>query len=102
MKQFKGTKGPWVYDDYRRAIGVVSKDDDQSFGMVCGEVAWVEFIGKGVETHNANLIAAAPELLEALQGILECHESILFNEFGEESDLCTTRAKSAIKKALGE
>ena len=98
MKEFKGTPGPWVYDEFRRAIGVVSKDDDQSFGMVCGEVAWIEFIGKGVETHNANLIAAAPAMLNFIMELMD-EEGENLEEKGHWSFYAM---KELIKKALGE
>lgn len=73
--------------------------------MVCGEVAWVEFIGKGVETHNANLIAAAPDLLNALQDMLsgwkyirEVHGDL----YGIGWDRAQESAIKTIEKALGE
>lgn len=92
MKEFKGTPGPWVADKTSRAVGPISRDDDQSYGMVI-PVAWIEF-DQEVEIHesNQNLIAAAPELLEALQD-LESRACIYVN---------TSKAKESIKKALGE
>lgn len=70
MKEFKGTSGPWVADKTSRAVGTISKEDDQSYGMVI-PVAWVEFDPE-VETQaaNQNVLAAAPELLEALQALV--------------------------------
>lgn len=100
MKDFKGTPGPWFVDGtsvWDREV-TPEKDCEEDANYVA------EVFSDLVEQSEADakLIAAAPELLEALQGILECHESILFNEFGVESDLCTTKARDAIKKALGE
>lgn len=74
MEEFKGMKGPWVASTSDRSIGPVCKDDDQSYGMIF-PVAWVEFDGnKEHQQANANLIAAAPELLEALQKMIGCIE----------------------------
>ena len=66
MSEFKGTPGPWVASKSDRSIGPVIRDDDQSYGMIL-PVAWVEFDGKpGHHQSNANLIAAAPDLLNCL------------------------------------
>lgn len=86
MKEFKGTPGSWVVDgDY----DVTTED-----GTV---VAWA---AKGIFepdeiTANAHLIAAAPDLLEALQNIVKT-----LDEAGCEA--ATVEAKAAISKALRE
>ena len=99
MEEFKGTPGPWIADKTSRAVGPVSHDDDQSYGILI-PVAWVEFDQDvGIQASNQRLIAAAPELLEALQ---RC-ESVLSNmplEVCDVEDLLYARA--AINKALGE
>ncbi|TIM24827.1 MAG: hypothetical protein E5Y74_00070 [Mesorhizobium sp.] len=93
MENFKGTRGPWVASKSDRSIGPVSKDDDQSYGMIL-PVAWVEFDGKpGHHQANANLIAAAPELLEALQAVVRVADRAT-----DEFDM----AHAAISKALGQ
>lgn len=93
MNEFKGTPGPWVASKTGRGIGPVSGLDDQSFGMII-EVAYVEFDPEiEVQVANANLISAAPELLEALQII--CF-------FEDISDAQRQIAEKAIAKALGE
>ena len=91
MKEFKGTPGPWIRDN-SRAIGPKSTGDDQSYGMVI-PVGWVEFDPEiEVQVANQNIMAAAPELLEALRD-LEAQACVYVN---------TSEAKAAIAKALGE
>lgn len=95
MKEFKGTPGPWIADKTSSAVGPVSHDDDQSYGILI-PVAWVEFDQDvGVQASNQRLIAAAPELLEALQDALHAYD-----KHGEYPEWDFARA--AINKALGE
>lgn len=99
MEGFKGTPGPWTADKTSRAVGPISRDDDQSYGMVI-PVAWVEFDQEvEIQESNQNLIAAAPELLEALQRCEEILSEIPL-EVRHVEDLLYSRA--AINKALGE
>lgn len=92
MNEFKGTPGPWFIDN-GRAIGPKSTEDDQSYGMII-PVGWVE-VDPEVEVQVANqrMMAAAPELLEALQII--CF-------FEDISSAQREIAEAAIAKALGE
>ena len=98
MKIFKGTPGPWVRESTGRGIGPVSTDDDQSYGMVI-PVAYVDF-GESDEIQNSNarLIAAAPELLEALQFTIHDIGYWLSTQKPELKE----KIESAINKALGE
>ncbi|HCI8581206.1 TPA: hypothetical protein NQG29_003259 [Enterobacter cloacae] len=96
MKDFKGTPGPWVASKTDRSIGPVSRDDDQSYGMIL-PVAWVEFDGNDAyQQANAKLIAAAPDLLEALLNIVDMEHDV------SEWDAVYATARAAISKALGE
>ena len=92
------TKGPWVASKSDRSIGPTSKEDDQSYGMVI-PVAWVEF-NPEVETQvaNANLIAAAPELLEALQEFVDLFPDVID---GDAIMPALDKGMAAIAKALG-
>jgi len=84
MKEFKGTPGPWVV--HGTTIYVAGGGFD------------VRNMPKAEE--NAQLIAAAPELLEALQKIIyKCETPIadLYDLLRAIND-----AKPAIAKALGE
>ncbi|MEG4645985.1 hypothetical protein UXO53_01040 [Enterobacter cloacae] len=103
MKEFKGNRGPWVASKTDRSIGPVMKDDDQSYGMIF-PVAWVEFNGDDVyQQANANLIAAAPDLLKELQKLRD----YVINICGVDEDDCHIEhplmsSRQAISKALGE
>ena len=72
MTQFKGTPGPWYCESNSRAIGpLIQDDDDQCFHMI-EHVAYVEYqLNEDIQHSNARLIAAAPELLEALTTTLD-------------------------------
>lgn len=92
------TRGPWVAEKTGRGIGPVSKKDDQSYGMVI-PVAWVEFDPEvEIQAANQQLIAAAPELLEALQELLFLYE----HDEGCRQITEYKRAKAAVSKALGQ
>ncbi|WP_368920003.1 hypothetical protein [Citrobacter sp. RHB21-C01] len=94
----KHTPGPWYWD----SEGLGSKD--------------VLVFGKGypfemTSTANRNLIAAAPDLLEALQLSLnamnEMGDILNFHDLAEQSKVdeltpAFDKARAAISKALGE
>lgn len=107
MSEFRGTKGPWVADGF----DIFSEDMDSH---VCIISSWLD---EEVEDANANLIAAAPDLLEALQEVVAAikitlrvgHDRII--ELGGECDSPEVmikghseiaRAEAAIAKALGQ
>ena len=83
MKKFKGRNGPWHYDD--ELSGVYS----ESCRFVCDVT----------DKHNGTLIAAAPELLEALQKMLSKAYKQNWNDAYPEE---IQSAQAAIHKALGE
>lgn len=94
--EFKGTPGPWVIDEWSMT-GINSESK---------HVALVNYSHHGLpndvygDEHeaNANLIAAAPELLQALQLIVSYHDD--GNEGLHREDL--EMARKAIAKALGQ
>lgn len=95
MNEFKGTPGPW-FGDNSRAIGPKSTEDDQSYGMVV-PVGWVEFDPEiEVQVANQNIMAAAPELLDALEML------VVFTTPTKRNAAALSKAYSAIAKALGE
>lgn len=94
MSEFNGTKGPWQ-------LGGETQDGDiRVLDNNGAMVATVEAkTGDGYLWHpstiadNANLIAAAPELLEVLQAALLAQ---ILPEYHAE------KARAVIKKALGQ
>lgn len=100
MSEFKGTPGPWKVNTIGQHWNNKSLTHiEVTFGMegecVCDTV---------YEMADANLIAAAPELLEALQDVLSEFEGILLDEYStepEENEYCV-KARAAIAKALGQ
>ncbi|WP_370426112.1 hypothetical protein AB9Q52_011045 [Pantoea vagans] len=98
------TKGPWVADKTSRAVGPVSKEDDQSYGMALA-VAWVEFDPEvEIQAANQQLIAAAPELLEALQEMVAIVKKNTYPQPDKPSSTWgrMEAAESVIAKALGQ
>ena len=98
MKEFKGTPGPWEVEDngYFYDINAVRG----TVGNVCSSASWFdndEHRGP-VAMANAHLIAAAPELLEALTSTLDEIGFWLSQQKPELRD----KLVSAVAKALGE
>ncbi len=121
MKEFKGTPGPWsavqhyedclivldshgyeiitaestaILNDYTNKIGVQHWSDD--------ERGYIELTPEQQEA-NAQLIAASPDLLAALQYLVEIYDndgSRLYTT--ETKQRALDKAKVAINKALGE
>ena len=97
MENFKGTPGPWF--EHREGFSTVYIEARIGGGMI-QEVAACGPCDKGSDQQSANakLIAAAPELLEALELILSYHDDgncVLHKED-------VSMARAAINKALGE
>lgn len=99
MKEFKGTPGEWNYSHARGEI--VSKSE----GLIA------ELVVNGHEDNNGSLIAAAPDLLEALQLALnamdEMGDILNFHDLAEQSKVdeltpAFEKSRAAISKALGE
>ncbi len=101
MKEFKGSAGPWsAHDDEESmATSVVMNE----FGdILC--VVGTYMTSTEEDYANANLIAAGPDLLEALQlafadmtgGMKSCEHN------GYTCTCSYEKAKAAISKALGE
>lgn len=92
------TKGPWIFTEGK--MPAISDSSGIPVAMQCRRNK------EGEGKANAQLIAAAPELLEALELVLEryCHE---VNEdetswHNPENDDCVIAARAAIAKTKGE
>lgn len=102
MKEFKGTPGPWRVSDDSYTFQHVANDFYHQISAGTGYLNEREAIGFSLSgpmtIHDANLIAAAPELLVALEMILSYHDDgncVLHKED-------VSMARAAINKALGE
>lgn len=92
MKEFKGTPGRWSAsdDEESMATSVIISDSLDIIAVVGTYMTSYE-----EDYANANLIAAAPELLDALQACLPWVNNGIARD-------AHVKAIAAIKKALGE
>ncbi|WP_272667615.1 MULTISPECIES: hypothetical protein [unclassified Providencia] len=95
---FKHTPAPWLTDRNNAHTGQIATLHG------CENNSWVEIWStnwpesESVQEANAHLIAAAPELLEALQSLVTVSGLLLGNTCQTE----LTKARQAIAKALGQ
>lgn len=97
----KHTPGPWFFDKKGRVWRRNPSDLYENGGSVAGDqpiaFANIGWTGEGNQSYpiesNARLIAAAPDLLEALKFVMSAH--------GEQLDLAFQQAQEAIAKAEG-
>ncbi|WP_272579009.1 MULTISPECIES: hypothetical protein [unclassified Providencia] len=100
--EFKGTPAPWLTDRNNVHTGRIATLHG------CENNSWVEIWStnwpesESVQEANAYLIAAAPELLEALQRLLKYHDDFYGIEPDEDHDHPLSVAKAAIAKAIGQ
>lgn len=98
MNRFKGTPAPWLMARNNVHSGRIATVHG------CENNRWVEIWStdwpesETEQESNANLIAAAPELLAALQLIISYHDDGNRDLHREDLEM----ARQAIKKALGE
>lgn len=91
MSSFKGTPGPWAGKD----IGICRQDDA---GLQLGFIVTTDEKRRDECAANAQLIAAAPDLLEALQDLRKAWLN------GSAYDIIAAEIKAdfALKKAIGD
>lgn len=94
MSEFKGTPGPWF--EFREGFSTVYVEAKLRHGVIqevaaCGPTE----AGQESQSANARLIAAAPELLEALQVMVAARPATC-------NTVEISLARAAIAKALGQ
>jgi hypothetical protein len=99
------TPGPWVNGDNGLIFGQIGDNQEaHEAPFICDVIPAGAADRAGIgettpeEKANANLIAAAPELLEALEGIA----SYMIDSLGMEHDRDVIKAMAAIAKARGQ
>ena len=94
MSETKFTPGPWLFSSYKSGNSVIVIDGKEF------DVATVNYPNRDA---NAHLIAAAPELYEALEGLLaDITEYQEINNLGGQNNHWQVKAKAALAKARGE
>lgn len=97
MKEFKGTKGEWLWEENSASnpndsTCIDVRANGPQIAYLQSFTGWGDGHSREATIANANLISAAPELLASMQD-LEARACIYVN---------TSKAKAAIAKALGE
>lgn len=113
MTTTQHTLGPWLItnghiENGEWVIGIASEKQDGTLALVIGSKARPGYTQESIEaTSNACLIAAAPELLEALEGMFE--DFITIHEMQNKPDYIAKavaerkeKARAAIAKARGQ
>lgn len=104
MNEFKGTPGPWIMTslpiELRNTDSAAAIYKDTRHGNEIGSALIADLsrsVGDEQSTANAHLIAAAPDLLEALEILLFDFKSVVKSAEYQPSVII---ANEAIKKAL--
>jgi hypothetical protein len=82
------TPGPWTYEAEETGFA----------GAIVAKTGWICDFDTDPSPANARLIAAAPDLLEAL---IECEYIISHCLFGCDAENITAKARAAIAKTTG-
>lgn len=108
MKEFKGTPGKWSFSHGSASddnVACIEINSSESLHEIAYLQSTPSSIGKYEQTSfdktiaNAHLIAAAPDLLEALQAMLsKAYKQNWNDQYPDE----VSKAQEAISKALGE
>lgn len=105
MENFKGTKKPWRIADDDPTFSALASDTYHQIKAGGGYHDDEVNAGFGIQgfmsIHDAKLIAAAPELLEAVCELVKCVVE-LEQHYDFDSDTIVEDARAAINKALGE
>lgn len=94
MEEFKGTPGPWFFDE---TFNVYEGDRD---GHICTVTSWLD---ESTADANGFLLAAPPDLLSALQRLLEIYDDHSGKFWTTSSKRrALDNARAVVNKALGE
>ncbi len=94
MEEFKGTPGPWFFDE---TFNVYEGDRD---GHICTVTSWLD---ESTADANGFLLAASPDLLSSLQRLLEIYDDNSGKVWTTSSKRrALDNARAAVNKALGE
>lgn len=99
MDNFKGTQGEWIFDvsDFK----VRGTGDVEGRTVIANLSTKQDFTrGKNTQWANGTLIAAAPDLLEALQLMLQRFEKV--DKGNAKAEYVRSLAKKAINRALNQ
>lgn len=96
MSEFKGTPGPWVVDESRHEGSINRLDPFRHIGMV--SQFQYDTSSRAENEANAKLIAAAPDLLYALEIVVHSWTS-QFESRGHLAPEWCKQARAAIAKA---
>lgn len=97
MTEFKGTRGPWNYCADEPDWVTDSNDNIAVARVTCYNT------DASAQHANAKLIAASPELLSALQRLLEIYDDHSGKVWTTSSKRrAMDNARAAVNKALGE
>ena len=105
MSNTSHTPGPWSYENEGQTVYVGDQIEGQWIAQVRGW-GWLQKLknGEAVQDANGRLIAAAPDLLEALIGLDEAYcragENLTRDERTEDRKRLIA-ARAAIAKATG-
>lgn len=97
MSKAKHTPGPWEVSNLLRSYGSVYVRADRNFVRV-----YDEWGSEEMQLANARLIASAPELLEALEGLLCWCQGYEADKLNPHAFSHMESARAAIAKATGE
>ena len=89
MKTTNHTPGPWIIDR-----GQIRDTDGNSLASVPYS------LGGTQDCANARLIAAAPDMFDALQGVVDYLETFVCHD--EQGRIALSKAQETIAKAKGE
>lgn len=106
MNKPKHTPGPWTYGEYFVVPAMATGDDGRfSIAKVFEPVYHPTGAHREEVCANARLIAAAPDMLAALEAIAEAANAGVImsgDDYTRDARLVMSQARTAIAKAKGE